>query len=110
MARPTALRRIACHIEKIAFLLALGTLVWWASGSDKKSALPTFPEGLIALRADVSGKFTVSGITAMSALPFVRLVFHFLHLPFSSLTSILIATPFRFGLRGPGSSVSISEK
>lgn len=83
---PSALRRVTRHIKELALLLTRRACVWWGGNSDEISALAAFPISQTALGADVSGEFSLSGETALSALIFIRFVIHSLHLhSFSSL-------------------------
>jgi hypothetical protein len=76
MAGSTALGRITGDVQKITFFLALGAYVRWCSSRDEKAALTTFPEGLTALRANVSLELTVGSVATAGTYMFFLFVFH----------------------------------
>jgi len=80
MARSATLWRITSHIEEFTFLLTPWAFIWWRGCCDEESALAAFPKSKTAFGTDISGKFTISDITAVGTLKFCLFILHSLHL------------------------------
>jgi hypothetical protein len=85
IAGSTTLGRITGDVPKITFFFALGAYVRWCNSRDEKAALTTFPEGLTALRADISCELTVGSVTTAGTYMFLLFVFHSFFLLFLML-------------------------